>query len=62
MALIFGTDRVVDSGCREDCNRASGTSDELSLARYSRVESVHEVGKWDEAGGRAVSPQPSRIG
>ena len=56
MALIFGTDHVVDSGCREDCSHANGTGDELSLlagngTQDSGIESGHEVGKEDR--GRA---------
>lgn len=47
---IFGTESVVDGGCRKDCSCDNGTSGKLVVlagdgGQGKRVENGHEVGR-----------------
>ena len=53
--LIFGPERVVDSGCRKDSSHANGTSNELVIladngGQDARVENGHGVGNEEGEG------------
>jgi len=61
MLPIFGGERIVGSGCREDHSRTDGTSDEL-VVQDGRVESGHGVGREDGGGGRPGFFQPPGFG